>query len=397
MKRWFREGAGAWRIAASCFAVATAACCAGEPLFPNSDFETGDLQNWRIAGEAFQFQPTKGDNARARGRESSDHEGAYWIGGFEKYQGDGGTPGETFGDDAVGQLVSNEFTIAKRYLTFLIGGGYHPGRAGVKLICDGREIELATGGDSETMSPISYDAQELQGKRARIVVFDEVRGDWGHINVDSFRGSEEPLPGSSNSFAFDEAIPASPGERLDYSQDQRPQFHFTAHRNWLNDPNGMVFDGSRYHLFFQHNPLSPQWGNMTWGHATSPDMIHWRQHDHALLPYRVDRRGGTIYSGTAVVDHNNSLGMQQGKQKTLCAFFTFAARPRFYQAMAYSVDGGEHWTYWNEGRPVVENQGFDHEERDPKVFWHEPAGRWIMALWVQVNPGRVRFLKKKNL
>jgi fructan beta-fructosidase len=126
-------------------------------------------------------------------------------------------------------------------------------------------------------------------------------------------------------------------------------------------------------------------------------MVHWTQQDHALLPYRVDGRAGTIFSGTAVVDHNDSLGVQRGDTKTLCAFFTFANRPKFYQAMAYSTDSGRNWAYWNDGRPVVDNQGFDNEERDPKVFWHAASKQWVMALWVQRNPGRVRFFTSQNL
>ncbi len=86
-----------------------------------------------------------------------------------------------------------------------------------------------------------------------------------------------------------------------------------------------------------------------------------------------------------------------GDTRTLCAFFTFANKPKFYQAMAYSTDGGDAWTYWNEGRAVVPNQGFDKGERDPKVFWHEASQRWVMVLWVQRNPGRVRFFTSKNL
>jgi len=136
---------------------------------------------------------------------------------------------------------------------------------------------------------------------------------------------------------------------------------------------------------------------MTWGHAVSDDMIHWKQQDHALLPYRVDGRSGTIFSGTAVVDHNNSLGKQVGDTKTICAFFTFANKPKYYQALAYSTDDGNTWTYWNEGRPVVDNQGFDTGERDPKVFWHDESQQWVMALWVQRKPGRVRFFTSPNL
>jgi sucrose-6-phosphate hydrolase SacC (GH32 family) len=180
--------------------------------------------------------------------------------------------------------------------------------------------------------------------------------------------ADEPPPKSTDTLALVEGIPAASGTDCSRNEPLRPQFHFTACQGWLNDPNGMVYDGDNYHLFFQHNPLAPVWGNMTWGHATSPDMIRWEQQEHALRPYRIDGRQGTIYSGSAVVDHNNCLGVQQGDQKTLCAFFTYAAAPRFYQAMAYSTDGGDTWTYWNEGRAVVDNQGFDREERDPKVF-----------------------------
>ena len=148
------------------------------------------------------------------------------------------------------------------------------------------------------------------------------------------------LPTRGRAFALRPDIEAVDYADTAYDQRLRPQFHFSSRRHWLNDPNGKVFDGRRYHLFFQHNPLASVWGNMTWGHATSADMVHWTQHKHALLPYRVDGRQGTIFSGTAVVDHNNSLGVQQGDTKTLCTFFTFANQPKFYQAMAYSTDGG---------------------------------------------------------
>ncbi len=370
---------------------------ADELLFPNSDFEVGTLEGWTVEGDAFQHQPTKGDNPQVRGRESSALEGEFWIGGFEKATDREGRLGDAFTDDAVGTLISPEFIIKKPFISFLIGGGNHAGQAGVKLRCDGEEIDLATGSDSETMSLTSHDVKRFLGKRAQLVVYDNVRGGWGHINVDSFTGTDKPAAGSMGEFALQEGIPASPGDDDSYSEPLRPQFHFAARKGWLNDPNGMVFDGEKYHLFFQHNPLAPVWGNMTWGHATSPDMVHWTQQDHALLPYRIDRQPGTIFSGTAVVDHNNSLGKQRGDQKTLVAFFTFAGKPKFYQAMAYSTDAGKTWTYWNDGRAVIENQGFDDGERDPKVFWHEPSGKWVMVLWVKQNPGKVRFFTSDNL
>ena len=188
---------------------------------------------------------------------------------------------------------------------------------------------------------------------------------------------------------------------IGYDQALRPQFHFTSLKNWHNDPNGMVWYEGEYHLFFQHNPKGVEWGNMTWGHAVSPDMVHWKQLPHAILPYG----GGTIYSGTAVVDYNNCLGKQTGATKTIVAIFSFAKEP-FYQAAAYSTDKGRTFHLVNNGGPVVPNQGFDKSERDPKIFWHETSKKWVMVLWVKRGSkegtpeeklGKVRFFTSDNL
>ncbi len=368
-----------------------------ELLFHNSDFESGNLNGWTAAGDAFAVQPTRGDNPAARNREASQHQGDFWVGTYERYDGRTGKPGDTRGDEATGTLTSAEFTVSKPFITFRIGGGNLPGETGVKLLCEGKELDLATGIDSESMVSTSYDVSAFIGRTAQLIIYDQASGGWGHINVDDFRGTDEGVPETSLEFAWAPEIVAEAYEETDYSQSLRPQFHFTSKRNWLNDPNGMVFDGENYHLFFQHNPLGTKWGNMTWGHAISPDMVHWKQLKHALLPYRVDRQSGTIFSGTAVIDHNNSLGKQVGETKTMVAFYTFATKPKFYQAMAYSTDKGMTWNYWNEGRAIVPNQGLDKEERDPKVFWHAESKQWVMLMWVQVNPGRVRFFTSQNL
>lgn len=175
-----------------------------------------------------------------------------------------------------------------------------------------------------------------------------------------------------------------------YGERYRPQFHFSARKHWLNDPNGCVFYEGEYHLFFQHNPDGNEWGNMTWGHAVSPDLVHWQQLPHTIAPYG----GGTIFSGSAVVDENNSSGLGEGSHPPLVAIFTHARDP-YGQAIAYSNDRGRSWKLHADGQHVVPNQGLDSGERDPKVFWHEPSRQWIMVLWVRKQTAR--FFTSRNL
>lgn len=177
---------------------------------------------------------------------------------------------------------------------------------------------------------------------------------------------------------------------LPYGEPLRPQFHFSARENWLNDPNGCVFYAGEYHLFFQHNPTGIDWGNMTWGHAVSRDLVHWQQLPHALLPYD----GGTIYSGTAVVDADNRSGFGVGGAGPLVAAFTHAREP-YGQALAYSRDHGRTWQLYAAGKHVVPNQGLDLGERDPKIFWYAPGQHWVMVLWVQ--RGQARFFTSADL
>lgn len=175
-----------------------------------------------------------------------------------------------------------------------------------------------------------------------------------------------------------------------YSERYRPQFHFTAKTNWLNDPNGCVFYNGQYHLFFQHNPIGLDWGEMTWGHAVSTDLVRWHQLSNAIKPYD----GGTIFSGSAVVDLKNTSGFGQPESPPLVAVFTHATKP-FGQGLAFSLDNGILWNLYNGGKHVVPNQGLDEGERDPKVFWHTPSCRWIMVLWIQES--RVRFFTAPDL
>ena len=156
-----------------------------------------------------------------------------------------------------------------------------------------------------------------------------------------------------------------------YKETYRPQYHFTPKTNWTNDPNGLIYYKGEYHLFFQHNPTGINWGNMTWGHAVSPDLVHWKQLPHAIHPDEL----GTIFSGSGVVDWNNTGGFQTGDEAVLVAFYTSAGnhapeKVPFTQSIAYSNDRGRSWTKY-EGNPVIEH--IVASNRDPKVIWHEPT------------------------
>jgi hypothetical protein len=158
-------------------------------LFPNSDFEAGDLTNWTASGTAFDHQPVKGDNPTARNRnQPSRHQGDFWIGTYESYQGSPDQqPGQTQGDRPTGALTSIPFQIAGDRISFLIGGGKRPDAVYVALVVDGQEALKATGNNHETMERHTWDVTAFKDKEARILISDQSSGGWGHINADDFR------------------------------------------------------------------------------------------------------------------------------------------------------------------------------------------------------------------
>ncbi len=184
-----------------------------------------------------------------------------------------------------------------------------------------------------------------------------------------------------------------------FNEPYRPQFHFTPATNWMNDPNGMVYYDGEYHLFYQHHPDGNVWGPMHWGHAISTDLVYWEHMPVALAPDSL----GTIFSGSAVMDLENTSGLGTTEAPAMVAIYTYhdaagaeAGRDDFQtQGIAYSTDKGRSWTKY-EGNPVLKNPGI-RDFRDPKVAWVETApqqGKWIMTLAVK---DKISFYSSPNL
>ncbi len=225
-------------------------------------------------------------------------------------------------------------------------------KRGVKLIVDDqivRDFEIELRPSTSTAAPdfLAYaDVRAFRGKAIRVEAM---------LPVDS---------GDLEAIAPAEAIPATDGDSK-----QRPAFHFTSRRGWLNDPNGLVFENGEWHLYYQHNPYGWDWGNMHWGHAVSTDLLNWKELPTALFPRAWN---DMAFSGSAVVDARNTSGFQTGSDPVLVAAYTSTGRG---ECIVFSNDHGRTWTEF-EGNPVVKHQG-----RDPKLIWHAATSKWVMAVY----------------
>ncbi|MEV6293833.1 GH32 C-terminal domain-containing protein [Streptomyces sp. NPDC051896] len=176
-----------------------------------------------------------------------------------------------------------------------------------------------------------------------------------------------------------------------YSETYRPQFHFTPEKNWMNDPNGLVYYKGEYHLFYQYNPNGNSWGDMSWGHAVSTDLVHWKQLPLALSYDDKEM----VFSGSAVVDWNNTTGFGTKENPPMVAIYTSYRKDTGVQAqsIAYSTDRGRTWTKY-QGNPVLDIGS--REFRDPKVQWYAPTKSWLMTVSLSTEH-KVRFYSSKNL
>lgn len=325
-----------------------------------ADFESGDYTGWSLTGEAFGQAPAEGtlpDQMRVSG-----YRGRRLVNTFHG------------GDGAVGSATSEPFTVQRSHIAFLIGGGPHQDTVGIELLLDGKAVRRATGPESAELEWKSWDVSGLAGKQVTLRIFDQATAGWGHINVDHLIQTNLP----PKRFDLDHQL-AAYRESADYMNEPlRPQGHFSPEIHWMNDPNGLVYHDGEYHLFHQYNPAGNRWGHMSWGHAVSRDLVHWEH-----LPLAIPEADGVMaFSGSCVVDHGNTSGFGKVGRPAIVAIYTGHGHGKQAQNLAYSTDNGRTWTKYAKN-PVLDIGSSDF--RDPKVFWHQPTGRWVMVVSLAVE------------
>ncbi len=420
-----------------------------------ADFEGETYGDWMVTGTAFGQGPARGTLPNQM-----------TVTGFS---GHGFATSYNGGDTSVGTLTSPAFTVTRKFIRFLLGGGRDLDRSVMNLIINGRTVRQATGGNdhpegTEALEPHQWNVSEFAGKTARVEIVDRSTGGWGHINVDQIVMTDHKLKmttsNASRTFYIDHRFlnipiknggtsrkmrilidgklhsendveladgPADwwaafevthwkshkveiqvdqlPGESLGlssiaqsnsprgndppYAEPLRGQFHFSPRRGWNNDPNGLVFYNNEYHMFFQHNPFGWGWGNMHWGHAVSKDLVHWEELPDALEPDKF----GPMFSGSAVVDRQNTSGFGKPGHPPLVLLYTAAGDPTV-QCLAYSTDGRTFTKF--SANPVIPQ--VTSGNRDPKVIWDAVTKQWVMALYVELNGlHTIHFYRSANL
>jgi len=271
---------------------------------------------------------------------------------------------EMDGDGPTGTLTSPQFEIARKYLSFRIGGGDYERDTCANLLINGKIVKSAVGWRSDRLVPVSWDVSRFAGQKAQVQIMDAASGDWGHVNIAQVVQTDAP-----------ERLPVV-SEPL-YQESLRPQFHFTARQwtidrlnprerqeGWLNDLNGLIYYDGEYHLFAQ------RW-NKCWIHAVSRDLIQWTELEPAFWEEQLD---SAVQSGTCVVDYHNTSGLSPDKANPpLIAFWS--RNDNRSQCLSYSLDHGRTWKHCEKNPIMV------FPERDPKVFWYAPSNHWVMMLY----------------
>ncbi len=202
---------------------------------------------------------------------------------------------------------------------------------------------------------------------------------WVFCDLSALKGKTIKISYEGNESGLNKIYQADviAGQDSMYRERYRPQFHFTPRRGWNNDPNGLIFYEGEYHLFYQHNPYEKEWGNMHWGHAVSRDLVHWEELPEALYPDKL----GTMFSGSAVIDYDNTSGFGKGNTPAMVAIYTADSPEKQVQCIAYSLDKGRTWTKYAHN-PVIDSKvkWNSQDTRDPKVFWYKPGKHWVLVL-----------------
>ena len=399
-----------------------------------TDFESENYGAWRVTGEAFGLGPARGTLPNQM--PVSGYVGERLVNSF--FRGDGTTGTLTSPEFKIERpfinfLIGGGMHPGETCINLLIDGKTARTATGPN----------DKSGGSEQLACESWDVADWQGQTAVLQIVDQHTGGWGHVNVDQItqgdqrRGAlpatrelladkrylhlpvktgasqrrmklsvdgnvvrefdlelaEGPadfiafvdvgawqgklltieagkLVNGADALAAIETSASLPTEQQLYHETNRPQFHFTSRRGWLNDPNGLVYHQGEWHLFYQHNPYGWNWGNMHWGHAVSRDLVHWQELGDAIFPWSDCR--GAAFSGSGLVDVQNTAGFKTGSEDVLVAALTDTDAG---ESIAYSNDRGRTWKMF-EGNPVVKHQG-----RDPKIIWHAPTKRWVMAVY----------------
>lgn len=194
------------------------------------------------------------------------------------------------------------------------------------------------------------------------------------------------LPGVPATAGTPGDYPEFPYPTTGYDEPGRGQFHFSSRAGWMNDVNAPLWYNGEYHLFYQHNPHGLGWDTMHWGHATSPDLVHWTQKPIALEP---GVHPGDLWSGGGVVDTANTSGLKTGADAPIVVFTGTNG-----VSIAYSNDGARTFQNYDGGRKVI---SMPANSRDPKVFWHAATNRWVMVVWSDNGGNAAHFYTSPNL
>ncbi|WP_165045499.1 GH32 C-terminal domain-containing protein [Dysgonomonas sp. ZJ709] len=412
----------------ACLTLVLLVSCSSKDI-PIDDFESGTFDGWMVEGDVFGSTPTKGSYSDQQ--EVKGFEGNYLANSFNggdisigkltskefvierdyiNFLLGGGAGPNTYIElvvDGKSVLKAHAMTNGDTLSRMTWDVKAYRGKSAVIRIVDNDssgwghiladQIEMSNTEKSSVLlnHSISFDVSQkyilipIQDESPAIPVSLDVDGQvigvpmniriaqtkvdyWIPIPVEQYKGQKVTLTLSNVNKEDIGYTQINQSDRFDfdYNEKYRPSYHYTPQYGWMNDPNGMVYYDGEYHLFYQYNPYGSLWGNMTWGHAVSKDLLTWEYLSAGIVPDSL----GAIFSGSAVIDKDNTAGF--GKD-AMIAIYTSAGKTQT-QSIAYSTDRGRTFTKYNNNPVLTDPDIVDF--RDPKVMWHEASQKWVMTL-----------------